>query len=175
MLTAMRSDVRLLPILTLAIAAGCSSPAGPGPSSDAGPCSRDPDAGGDCNAIAQQGSQVIATFTSGDPPAPTGGTIVDGTYVLTSATYYGTMVTSTVSETAVVASGCIMAVLTDQQSGAIERNNLAYTTSGTDLTETHTCPLSTVTTTVSFSTTATTLTLSYTIDGATRVGVYTLQ
>jgi hypothetical protein len=158
--TAMRSSVALL----LAIAAGCSSPSGPGP-----------DASGDCNTLAQLGAPVTATFTSGNAPAPTGGTIVPGTYLLTAATYYGTMVASNVAETALVSAGSITAVLTDQSGGAVDRNNLAYMTNGTDLVETHTCPLTGVTTTVSFSATPTTLTLSYTVDGATRVGVYTLQ
>jgi hypothetical protein len=47
--------------------------------------------GGACNAVRVTGSPVpIPCAGSQTPPTPTGGAIADGTYVLTSSTYYGT-------------------------------------------------------------------------------------
>jgi hypothetical protein len=42
-----------------------------------------------CNAIAPSGPVVTSTCASGAPPAPQGGAVADGTYVLESATWYG--------------------------------------------------------------------------------------
>lgn len=41
-----------------------------------------------CNKLEQLGAEIWLTTNSGNPPTATGGTIVDGTYVLTASTLY---------------------------------------------------------------------------------------
>jgi hypothetical protein len=42
-----------------------------------------------CNSLVDNSTPITPTCATGEVPTGTGGTIVDGTYVLTSQTYYG--------------------------------------------------------------------------------------
>jgi len=64
-----------------------ASEAEAGPVNDAAVTCSGPADGGVCNTFANIGSMVTAGC--GSVPAATGGTIVDGTYVLTAVTFYG--------------------------------------------------------------------------------------
>jgi hypothetical protein len=164
----------LLAALAFATAAGCGSiTTAPDGSSD-GAADGPADSGAPCNAVEQLGAQVAASCTDGGAPEVTGGTIADGTYVLTSATYYGTCVTSVLAETVVVTGGSTIDSVVTFSNGTVERNNLTYSVAGTDLQQMHMCPLSDSTTTP-FSATPSTLSVSLTVDNATRVSVYTRQ
>ena len=76
--------------------AGTASDSAPAASADASASDAASDAatvfigdGGACNTIAQQAPNDVKLLTSASTaPAPAGGTIVDGTYVLTAATQY---------------------------------------------------------------------------------------
>lgn len=48
----------------------------------------DAGAGGACHDLVNVGTNVVFTAEASPPPTPLGGTIVDGTYVLTTATLY---------------------------------------------------------------------------------------
>jgi hypothetical protein len=54
-----------------------------------GTCTPSPPDGGACNTLVPPTSSVTVQCQTAQPvPVPTGGTILDGTYVMTSATYY---------------------------------------------------------------------------------------
>jgi hypothetical protein len=46
------------------------------------------DGGGPCNALTNMGSVISVTNVAASPPAPAGGAIVGGTYLLTNVTWY---------------------------------------------------------------------------------------
>ncbi|MGH7440553.1 MAG: hypothetical protein ACRENE_33095 [Polyangiaceae bacterium] len=76
------------------------------------------DASATCNSLTQAASATMVTPTCGSGMAPTltGGTVVDGTYVLTSAVDYecegGVSTAPAVKATAQFAGGCLQLVLT---------------------------------------------------------------
>jgi hypothetical protein len=143
--------VRSLPLSCL-LAAGCfgSSSTPPpaaqdgggtdgAPETDAGPssCGATGD-GGECNGIAQVGSPVTGTCESTTQPQGAGGTIADGTYVLTARVGYGSGCTATTyTATMVIAGNCVERV--DGQATSAVRRNHALATSGNVLTRTATC------------------------------------
>jgi hypothetical protein len=92
----------------LAIAA-CGGPAAGPETADGGTaggaCGSD---AGTCNAVVDVATPITPTCASGAVPTGTGGTIEDGTYVLTSQTYYGaaTCPATKISTTVVIAGGC---------------------------------------------------------------------
>jgi hypothetical protein len=100
----------------LCVLAGCSST---GTSADAatgkdaptggGMCGADNPAGQECTSLKATGAPVTATCMTGTLPSGQGGTIVDGTYVLTAQTYYNrnTCPTIALSETIAFAGGCL--------------------------------------------------------------------
>lgn len=55
-----------------------------------GTCSPTPPDDGACNSLQPTGPQVPYQCLAATLPTPTGGTIVDGTYVLTASAFYGT-------------------------------------------------------------------------------------
>jgi hypothetical protein len=125
----------------LSVAAGCGSGGSTSMSADGGPngvCSANVPAGEACNTLADVGTPVTPSCATGTIPAGTGGTIVDGTYTLTSQTYYG--VTGCPSEpvtgTIEIAGGCIQSVdsLPIPVTGA-----QTYTVAGASITVTPTC------------------------------------
>lgn len=103
-----------------------------------GMCSADVPAGQECNTLANVGDLVTPTCVTGTAPSGTGGTLVDGTYVLTSQDKYGSSCTSpfSFSETLAVAGDCIQVV-----SGGIlpATASVRITTQGNAISFTQTC------------------------------------
>ena len=137
-------------------------------------------AGGDtpaagCNSLSQLGAPVTPTCDPGSAPAAAGGTIVDGTYVLTASRFYGACSTEPLAETLVVAQGTVQSVATGADASAI-RASVSYqlAANGTTLAETQTCPAR-VQTTIRFSATPTTLTIYLGTLLSARVSTFTLQ
>jgi major membrane immunogen (membrane-anchored lipoprotein) len=145
---------------------------------DAGPADADAsdapaDAGDNCNGLAPLGPLVTATCDTGAPPPATGGTIVDGTYLLSESHFFGTCAASMLGETLVISGGKIESLAIDA-GGAVLRKSLSYTASGsgTTMVETQTCPLSVVAT-IRFSATPTTLTIYLVNSLGTRLSTFT--
>jgi len=171
----------------LAVGLGCGSSAStPGAAADAADALAGADAaldagadsldGGECNAIAQLGDPVTTSCDPGAPPAMTGGTIADGTYLLTESHFFGNCDESVLSETLVVSQGTAQSITTDATTGMASRRNLiiAATSGASTLTETETCPTNLVAT-VGFSATAIVVTIRMANALGTRVSTFTLQ
>jgi hypothetical protein len=133
--------------------AGCSSsslaPAdGGGDGGGDGSNGRTADGGtGDgCNSLALLGPTITSTCANGVAPQPTGGPIIDGTYVLTAMTFYGGCQTVSFAETVVLSAETVQAVASLSAAG-LTRANERFTISGTNLLESHTCPNSDTATT----------------------------
>lgn len=112
----MRAGIGGMAGAMLCVLAGCSSTgtsadaaAGKDAPSGGGMCGADTPAGQACNALTAMGAPITPTCMSGTLPTGQGGTIVDGTYVLTAQTYYNrtTCPTIGVSETIVFGGGCL--------------------------------------------------------------------
>jgi hypothetical protein len=132
--------------------------------------------GGECNAIAQLGDPVTTSCDAGAAPAMTGGSIVDGTYLLTESHFFGNCDESVLSETLVVSQGTAQSITTDATTGMSSRRNLTIaTTSGSStLTQTETCPINLVAT-VGFSATPAQLTIRMSNALGSRVSMFALQ
>ena len=168
---------------TLTADGASMAPDGASPDSvSPGMCGADVPPGQECNALANVGALVTPTCTPGTAPTATGGTIVDGTYVLTSQAKYGVSCTSPLSfsETVTIAGDCFQAVFGDILSGT---SSGRLTTQGNSIAFTQICVHvdtdgAIVTPDVSMKTytaTATTLTLFAvnTTTGASDVSVFT--
>jgi hypothetical protein len=164
-------------------AGGCGSSGNPADASaiDAADA-RDDATGGDgapadglCNPLIQLGTLVIPACDNGAPPVAKGGTIVDGTYVLTEAHFFGDCSTGALAETVVISQGTVQSIATGPD-GGVQLKTVTTTLgqNGTTLSETQTCPIR-VMTTISFDATPTTLTIYLTTALATRVSTFTLQ
>ncbi len=137
--------------------------------------------GAGCNTLAT-GAAVTVTCApdGGVAPAPTGGTIVPGTYTLTALTQYGSCAPVSAAQTVVITANTVETVVDSALTG-LSRENATYVLSGNDVIETWTCPASVTPTTNTFgfsATTAagvTTLTLISGDTTAANVGVYTKQ
>jgi hypothetical protein len=151
MLTTSKCSLLAFTLLTFA-ASGCSSSTTTAPATDAGTTptadaasgtptdSGTPEAssGDVCAEIAQQGASIDKDHDPGPPPAMTGGTIADGTYVLTKMVQYnGENGNLAHQETIVFAGGNGQIVGTE--SGATKRLFFTYTTSGNEITEVVSC------------------------------------
>jgi hypothetical protein len=133
-----------LPVLACAaglMPLGCgselSSPDGGG---QPGVCSANVPAGQPCNTLANVATSVTPTCVTEAMPAGTGGTIVDGTYVLTAQTYYNVPACpmSPISETVVIAGSCFQVVFGfgDVLAG---NGSTSVTVQGNSYTQTSTC------------------------------------
>ncbi len=97
-----------------------------------------------CNVVADVGSHVAWNNVASVPPTPSGGTIVDGTYVLVDLTTYtgpggkqgptGETVRSTVQ-----IAGNVSQVVSELN-GSTNRNTMTFTTNSTSIAHTETCP-----------------------------------
>ncbi|MBK9001175.1 MAG: hypothetical protein IPM35_36095 [Myxococcales bacterium] len=91
-----------------------------------------------CNTVTQLGTAVVETAASGAAPAAQGGTIVAGTYVLTKwEVYSGTPQNLAHQETVKVTPGKAEVVI---GSSSPSRANYDFSTAGTTLNATQTCP-----------------------------------
>jgi hypothetical protein len=122
--------------------------------------------GVNCDAIANVGAAISVAFEAGPPPEMTGGTVTDGTYVLTSEVFYNgeTDDTTTSKRTLVIAKGTLKNA--ESEDGDADRIIAGtYSTSGTALTLSTVCPRAT---TLVFPYTATASTVALlTNDGST--------
>jgi hypothetical protein len=132
-------------------------------------------ADGLCNPLTQLGTPVTPTCHDGAPPAAKGGTIVDGTYVLTETHFFGDCSNRALAETVVIAQGTVQSIATEPD-GSVQLKTVTATLgqNGTTLSENQTCPIR-VMTSISFDATPTTLTIYLTTALATRVSTFTLQ
>jgi hypothetical protein len=107
------------------------------------------DAGGDagdgavaCNTLANTATQVTGAQVAANPPALTGGTVVDGTYSLTNLTIYtgpdGPAGATGMSQTTIEISGATIQVVTNGTPGT--RTEMFTSTAGGTFTATDTCP-----------------------------------
>jgi hypothetical protein len=140
--------LRLVSVVSLVVltAAGCgaamSSADGASMSPDGGSpgmCGAEVPAEQACNTLANAADQITPTCVSGTIPTGTGGTIVDGTYVLTSQTYYQdstTCVKPSFSETITIAGDCMQGVVAGVLSGNFSGR---IATQGNTFTSTLTC------------------------------------
>jgi hypothetical protein len=131
-----------------------------------GSCSANVPPGQACNTLTNVGAAVTPTCVTDAIPTGTGGTIVDGTYTLTSQTYYGSTAcpSAQVNATLEIAGGCVQEV---SGSPILATTSTSYTVEGATVTRTVTCldlrfdagPLSLDTPTHTFTATATTYTI----------------
>jgi hypothetical protein len=164
------SYLRAAAIAYLCAGAACGSSqavldAGDGATS-AGNCSANVPHGQACNTLTNVGAEVTPTCVSGTIPTGTGGTIVDGTYTLTSQTYYGSTTCSStpVSATLEIAGACVQEVTSTPIPATA---SASHTVAGATITRTVTCldlgvdagPLSLDSTTDTFTATPTTFTI----------------
>jgi hypothetical protein len=118
--------------------------------------------GCDCNNLDLPASSVTIAQGAGAPPTPTGGTITDGTYLLTALTDYSTS-GSEAGATAMAVyrfSGTSVDRVGRRPDGRVERGTGTYSLSGTSITLTLSCGASSTLGTQGYSATATTLTLT---------------
>jgi len=130
--------------------------------------------GAGCNTLAPGlAVTLVCAPDGGTPPAPTGGTIVPGTYRLTAVTEYGGCTQAALAETVAITANTIETAL-DSSINGLSYLNATYVVSGTDFVETGTCP-TTVMNTYQFgvSTTAGVTTITLISPGA--VAVFTKQ
>ncbi len=139
----LRVGVAAIVYLCAGAACGSSqvvSDAGDGPTSDAGAgsCSANVPSGQACNTLTSVGAAITPTCVSGAIPTGTGGTIVDGTYTLTSQTYYGTTACSStpVNATLEIAGGCVQEVTSLPIPVTV---STVHTVAGATITRTLTC------------------------------------
>lgn len=153
-------------LVACALAAGCSDVGGGGSIdadvTDASIDARPIDAAA-CNAVVNQGTLLAIQQVAQAAPTPAGGTILDGTYVVTASTIYtgvggltgpnGSMVQAT----SVNSAGTYQYV--DEGGGTVNRSIGTFSTGATDITITQTCPDPTQLTFTRFDASATTLTI----------------
>ena len=180
----MRVWVPVLVLATLPLSAGgCrSSMAIADAVADAGDAVGDDTAGdvpafdagdNDCNQLSQVGLPVTASCAAGAPPVASGGTILDGTYVLTGTVLFGACALPDLSETLVISQGTVASLATSAD-GTVTRKSLTYQIPqpGTLLVETQTCP-SRLVANIQYSATPTTLTIYLSNALTTRVSTFT--
>jgi hypothetical protein len=105
------------------------------------------DGGGACNAIANVASMIALDYIASDPPTPHGGTIADGTYIMTAAGFYtgtgGVAGSSGVtSQVTIQISGSTIQVAS-KANPPNDHITTTVMTNGVNLTRTDTCPDST--------------------------------
>jgi hypothetical protein len=132
---------RRVAVLMASATFGCSSGGG---SRGGDPPPNDP---GACNTLTNDGQALVETQSASAPPAPTGGTIADGHYVLTGYTLYtgagGTTgpLTHTLRCTVTISnSGTTLVVVMSGDGNPDEHTVWTQKTNGTALTHAQSCP-----------------------------------
>ncbi|MBI2395824.1 MAG: hypothetical protein HYV09_40035 [Deltaproteobacteria bacterium] len=97
------------------------------------------DAADACAPITNVGTVITKTTVSSAPPTMTGGTIVDGTYVLTNITKYNGVVGSITHKETMLFSGGNGQNVDSADGGPDKHTYFKYTTSGSELTMTVAC------------------------------------
>lgn len=119
------------------------TPAPEGGASEGGAADSAPaeDAGSNCTNQENSAPAITSNANPNPLPTPQGGTVVDGTYYLTSETAYGSTTNGGTKhqETLVISKGT-MAIVKIGLTNPIDRATWTFTTSGTNLTRTRTCP-----------------------------------
>jgi len=132
--------------------------------------------GAGCNTLAPGlAVTLVCAPDGGAPPAPTGGTIVPGTYRLTALTEYGGCTPAALAQTVAITASTIETAADSTITGLSYVSGM-YAASGTDLVETGTCP-TTVMNTYQFSvdTTAGVTTITLISPGSGLVAIFTKQ
>ena len=124
-----------------------------------------------CNTLTASGDVVIQTAATGSAPAPAGGTIANGTYVLTSNEVFppGSSASASSKETLRITGNQMERALA--YLGFVSQLNYSISTAGTTLTATATCPVGDAFS-LPYTATATTLVI---FGDATSVQTYTRQ
>ncbi len=117
---------------------------------------------GACNTLANSGAPVQLMTSGAEPPSGTGGTVVNGTYTLTSIVLYDGLqdagMSPAASLTISISGDTVQSIAsTSGQPAVVETST--FTTSGTSFTLTQTCPGGGNVQTGTFTATATMLTL----------------
>ena len=143
----------------------------------------DPSAGQSCNTIVPTGPCVVETKSSAAAPAPAGGTIVAGTYDLTTMTVYGEPADAGLDSdrrgVIMISAGSganMFNIQVAEQGGTTlqRQSGMAIANSAQkQITFTPSCPAGDTGGASSYSATATTFTLFEDHNGGTRVNVYT--
>ena len=150
-----------------------------GSSQDAGACgSVAGGAGGACNQVTNFATVVTPVCSTANPSSPTGGSIADGTYVLTSVTDFGCPDGGPpipLAETVVVAGGCLEFAIAEEDGGVTASLNYVASIQGAQLTTTEVCPTPMPAVPVSFTATATSIEILTNLAGGDlELDVYTL-
>lgn len=134
-----------------------------------------PQPGGECHAVAHDGSALDMALASNPPQSPAGGTIVPGNYVLTAARLFNVPGNVTIARKLggslqINADGMLHTSFVD---GTQTRRTSQFTTAGTSLTLVETCPGST-SATLEYTATPALLEL-YTVEPGVSGTSYTLE
>lgn len=122
-------------MVALSVLFGCSG-------SDSGSDKKTGEPAEACNALVDDGPTVVVSLLTKPAPSGIGGELLDGTYELTSATLYdesgGATPMTKLSAVYVFEGGVVQQV--GHTDGVEERYTSTYTTSGTTISTTDTCP-----------------------------------
>jgi hypothetical protein len=115
-----------------------------------------------CTTLANSAAAVPVQTIAADPPTPEGGTIVDGTYVMTETAIYtgpdGPSGTNGTSQTTIQVTGTTIQIVS---AGDPPTRTITLATSGTSFTSTDTCPDTSAVIQGSYTATATTFVVQF--------------
>jgi hypothetical protein len=105
------------------------------------------DSGGECNAVVNGAPESTSSSVKAAAPAPTGGTIADGTYFQTEFNVYDPSSNASAPspsglKVTLVIKGNLMESVQELPDGSVDRFAETFLTSGTALNRTLTCPKS---------------------------------
>lgn len=143
-------------------------------------CTPSPPNGAACNSLAPSGAPIASSCSNAKPGIPKGGTIADGTYVLTSTTFFGTCPPAEQDRITWQICGSswqsVQESTVNGQPGKTTTVNANVAKAGAQLTYGFTCPQNMNAANGAYDVTPTTLTLYFPMGiGSTRVDVFTKQ